>query len=61
MIDPNVKPTLLLVDDETRITRSLKMLFRSEFNVLTTDNGHEAIKIAQEQPVAVVISDQRMP
>jgi serine/threonine-protein kinase len=61
MIDPNVKPTLLLVDDEARITRSLKMLFRSEFNVLTTDNGHEAIKIAAEQPVAVVISDQRMP
>ncbi len=61
MIDPNIKPTLLLVDDEARITRSLKMLFRNEFNVLTTDNGHEAIKIAQEQPVAVVISDQRMP
>lgn len=61
MIDPNIKPTLLLVDDEARITRSLKMLFRNEFNVLTTDNGHEAIKMAQAQPVAVVISDQRMP
>lgn len=57
----NVKPTLLLVDDETRITRSLKMLFRNEFNVLTTDNGHDAIEIARNQPVAVVISDQRMP
>jgi serine/threonine-protein kinase len=61
MIDPNMKPTLLLVDDEARITRSLKMLFRNEFNVLTTDNGHEAINIAREQTVAVVISDQRMP
>ncbi len=61
MIDHNLKPTLLLVDDETRITRSLKMLFRNEFNVLTTDDGHEAIRLVQAQPVAVVISDQRMP
>lgn len=61
MIDPNLKPTLLLVDDEARITRSLRMLFRSEFDVITTDNGHEAIRIAKEQPVSVVISDQRMP
>lgn len=61
MDEQNAKPTLLLVDDETRITRSLKMLFRNEFNVLTTDSGHEAIEIARTQPVAVVISDQRMP
>jgi DNA-binding NtrC family response regulator len=61
MTELNTKPTLLLVDDEARITRSLKMLFRGEFNVLTTDNGHDAIEIARTQPVAVVISDQRMP
>lgn len=61
MTELNTKPTLLLVDDEARITRSLKMLFRNEFNVLTTDSGHDAIEIARTQPVAVVISDQRMP
>lgn len=55
------KPTLLLVDDEARITRALKMLFRGEFNVLSTDNGHEAIEMARQQTIAVVISDQRMP
>lgn len=61
MNELNIKPTLLLVDDEARITRSLKMLFRNEFNVLMTDNGHKAIEIARTQPVSVVISDQRMP
>lgn len=55
------KPTLLLVDDEARITRALKMLFRGEFNVLSTDNGHEAIEMARQQTISVVISDQRMP
>lgn len=61
MNEPNTKPILLLVDDEARITRSLKMLFRNEFNVITTDNGYDAIEIARNQQVAVVISDQRMP
>ncbi|WP_407275405.1 response regulator [Halothiobacillus sp. DCM-1] len=55
------KPVLLLVDDEARITRSLSMLFRSEFEVIATDNGHTAIDIARNQRVDVVISDQRMP
>ncbi len=56
-----IKPVLLLVDDEARITRSLKMLFRSEFDVITTESGYEAIEIAKNQRVDVVISDQRMP
>lgn len=61
MNETDARPTLLLVDDEVRITRSLRMLFRSEFNVLTTDNGHEAIEMARHRQIAVVISDQRMP
>lgn len=61
LMNPQNKPVLLLVDDEARITRSLKMLFRSEFEVITTENGYEAIEIARAQRVDVVISDQRMP
>lgn len=55
------KPTLLLVDDEERVLRSLRMLFRGEFNVLTTIDGREAVNMARNQRVHVVVSDQRMP
>jgi response regulator RpfG family c-di-GMP phosphodiesterase len=55
------KPTLLLIDDEERIVRSLRMLFFSGYNVLTTTNPHEAIRILREEKVHVIVSDQRMP
>lgn len=55
------KPTLLLVDDEERILRSLKLVFRGLYNVLTTTDPQQAIQWVKEQSVQVIISDQRMP
>lgn len=56
-----MKPTLLFVDDEERILKSLKVIFKSRYNVLTTTDGKEAIEMAKNQQIHVVISDQRMP
>jgi DNA-binding NtrC family response regulator len=53
--------TVLFVDDEERILRSLRMLFRGRYNVLMTTSGHEALQILGSRPVHAVISDQRMP
>ncbi len=55
------KPTLLLVDDEERILRSLRMLFFTEYNVRVTTEANEAIRILREEKVHVIVSDQRMP
>ena len=55
------KPTILLIDDEERIVRSLRMLFFSGYNVRATTDPHEAIRILQEERVHVIVSDQRMP
>ncbi len=55
------KPTILFVDDEERILRSLKMLFMGKFKVKTTTDGHEAIDILKNETVHVLVSDQRMP
>ena len=55
------KPTLLLVDDEERILRSLRMLFFTGYNVRITTDAHEAIRILREERVHVIVSDQRMP
>ncbi len=55
------KPTLLLVDDEERILRSLRMLFLTGYNVLMTTDAHEALRILRERRVHVIVSDQRMP
>ncbi len=53
--------TLLIVDDETRILRALKAVFRSGYRVRTTTNCNEALHILKTEQVNAIISDQRMP
>lgn len=55
------KATVLFVDDEEAILRSLKMLFKSQYTVKTTTDGNEAIEMVKNNKIHVVVSDQRMP
>lgn len=55
------RPTLLVVDDEPEVLRSLFDLFRLEYQVLTFERGDEALRVLREIDVHVVMSDQRMP
>lgn len=59
--DGQVKPTLLFVDDDERILRSLRMTFAENYRVFVTTNGHEALEILKREKVHALISDQRMP
>ena len=56
--------TVLFVDDEPRLLEAVvRMLrpFRTEWNVLTTGSGPEALAILAKQDVDVIVSDMRMP
>ena len=62
------KHTILLVDDETAITKALKRLFRKGgYKILTAASGQEGLDILHtlkngaEDPASLIISDQRMP
>jgi DNA-binding NtrC family response regulator len=57
----NEKARILFIDDEERILRSLKMLFRGQYTVHTTVDPEEALDIIRKEKIHVVISDQRMP
>lgn len=57
----STKPSLLLVDDEERILRSLAILFRAQYRLLTTTDAREALAMVSAQTVNVIVSDQRMP
>lgn len=52
---------LLIVDDEKEILRSLKLTFTEDHEVFTASSGAEALKILQQQDIALIITDQRMP
>lgn len=55
------RATVLFIDDEERILRSLGMLFRAEYRVLTTTDPDEALRMLAQERVDVIVSDQRMP
>ncbi|HEX8956967.1 MAG TPA: EAL domain-containing protein [Burkholderiaceae bacterium] len=54
--------TLLLVDDEGNIVNALKRLLRThDFRILTANSGQAGLEVLTQNPVDVIISDQRMP
>ncbi|WP_171060459.1 response regulator [Poseidonocella sp. HB161398] len=55
------KPVLLFVDDEERIVKLLKIMFRAEYEVHTALSGADALAIMETVDVDVIASDQRMP
>lgn len=58
MSEPRIR--VLCIDDEARILRALKALFRDMDVSITTDPA-EAIRLAAEKDIDVVVCDQRMP
>jgi len=52
---------ILFVDDEERILRSLALQFRRHYEVLTESDPLRALQRLREEPIHVLVSDQRMP
>jgi len=56
------KRRVLVVDDEANMRRVLEiMLSRRGYRTLSAEDGRQALAMAQEHPVDLVISDLRMP
>jgi adenylate cyclase len=53
--------TVLIVDDETRVLDSLEALLAMDHRVLRAERPEAALELLAREPVALVISDQRMP
>jgi PAS domain S-box-containing protein len=56
------RPRILIVDDEEAILETMTFTFMDLYEVLTTSDPTAALQIIEEnQPISVVITDQRMP
>jgi signal transduction histidine kinase len=57
------KHTILCVDDEIDNVDALERLFRKKYTVLKATSGKEALTVLDQHPgpVALIITDQRMP
>lgn len=63
-MDADAKPHILLVDDEPRILRSLRMLLKPHYTIHTADNGAaalEVLEVLEHEQIDVLLCDQRMP
>ena len=56
-----LKPKIAFIDDEKRILRSMKLLFRKSHDVFITTDPNEYIDYIKNNHVHVAVSDQRMP
>ena len=52
---------VLYVDDEPENLRIFELMFRREFSIITATDGDRALELINTQPVALVLSDHRMP
>lgn len=52
---------ILYVDDEQNNLVSFKAVFRINYNIFTAISGEDAIKVLHENPINIIITDQRMP
>ena len=57
----NIRRKILIVDDEPSVLNSLKRTLRKEHDVILSQDGFSAIQVLNEQEIAVIIADQRMP
>ena len=55
-------PAVLVVDDEVRILSALRRSLRREgYEILTAETVEEALRVLDERPVALILTDQKMP
>jgi DNA-binding NtrC family response regulator len=57
----NRKARILFVDDEKRVLNSMRALFRREHELFLAIGGAEALQLAKENDIDVIVTDQRMP
>ena len=55
------KHTILVVDDEPDVVKSVQDLLRFDYKVLGATRASDALRMVRENTVHVVLTDQRMP
>ncbi len=55
------KPSLLIVDDEPHLLKSLSSILEEEFHVMTASNGRDGLSIIKANPLSLILLDLQMP
>ncbi len=55
------RPVIMFIDDEERVLKSMRAMFRKDYEVHLANSGAEALSLLEQHDIDVVVSDQRMP
>ena len=55
------KPTILLVEDNKQLRKFMRDLLIEKYNIFEAENGKVAFKLAQTEPIDLIVSDVVMP
>ncbi|MDA7793523.1 response regulator [Glaciecola sp.] len=56
------KQTVLIVDDEINILKSMRRMFKQAgYEVFTAESGLEGLALLADESIQVILSDFRMP
>lgn len=61
MTEERQRLNILFVDDEKQILIPLKALFKKQYSVFTASSGPKALEVIRNNPIQIIVSDQRMP
>ncbi len=56
-----IKPTILIVDDEPGARESLEVILEDDYQLLSVGGGQEALETFQKKPVDLILLDVNMP
>ena len=52
---------VLVVDDEEAIVKTFRLNYARDFTIIGTSSPPEALRLLEDEPVSVLVTDQRMP
>ena len=55
------KRSILVVDDESSVRESIRMILKPKYEVYTAANGNEALQCIQKDKIDIVTLDLKMP
>ena len=61
MTQTDIRPSILIIDDDPNLVESYTVLLEDEFQLRTAKSGEEGLAILQQQDVNVMLLDIRLP
>lgn len=61
IVPTNVKPTIMIIDDDREAIEITRMVLHSSFDIITADSGEEGIRMAFQNKPVLILLDLYLP